>query len=239
MKNKNSIPFVKIIVSLLIGYHLIMIVIMPNRQSMLYDTLRPYFISYARSFSMDSIWAYYAPNPITYFYFKYEVIKKKSVETYRWPPTRRESKRVLFNHKRFISHSQFFLIMGANNVRRHFIPYLCRLHPLAKEIAVKVVYESRPHFKKAKIMDLDFWPISNKNMQEALLTTGRCRRNKRSKMRDINSMEENELKNTETINDADVRSYEDSPIPHPKPKGWGDQPMPPLAPPDKELEEQF
>ena len=97
--------------------------------------------------------------------------------------------------------------MGSNNIRRHFIPYLCRLHPLAKEIAVKVIYESRPHFKKAKIMDLSFWPVSNKNMQEVFMASARCRRNKRSKVRDINSTEEwndeNEWENTETTNNEE------------------------------------
>ncbi len=207
MKNKNSISFVKIIVSILIVYHVAMILVVPNRQSMLYDVLRPYFISYSRSFSMDAVWAYYAPNPVTYFYFQYEVIKKKSVETYRWPPTRKESKRVLFNHKRFISHSQFFLIMGAPNIRKHFIPYLCQLHPLAKEIAVKIIYEDRPHFKKAKVMKLAFWPTNNKNMKEVFMAAAPCRRKKSSKVRDINMVEEDSNSAWENINDIDMEEW--------------------------------
>lgn len=206
MKNKKIILSLKIIVSLWIVYHLAMILIIPNRSSMANESFRPYFISYAQSLSMNSAWAYYAPNPITYFYFQYEVIKKQSVETYRWPPSRTESKRILFNHKRFITHSLFFWKIGAEHIRKHFLPYLCRLHPLAEEIAIKIIYENRSHFKKAKIMHVPFWPTSNKNMQALTITSSRCRRAKKSKMREINSTEDTEEWN-ETNDTYDEESF--------------------------------
>ena len=206
MKNKKLFAVVKIFISLFVVYHLLMVAIIPNRYSMLFDALRPYLMPYAHTLAMDSVWGYYAPNPIIYFYFRYEVIKKNSVETYRWPPTRQESKRILFNHIRFVVHSQYFFRMDKNNIRRHFIPYLCRLHPMAKEIAIKIKYENRPHFKKAKIMDLPFWPVNNKDMKEVFITSSRCRRSKHSK-RDISSIESSEEDGEEEFFDENTLDH--------------------------------
>lgn len=178
----------KFFLSLFILYHLAMMFITPHYMSMVHERLMPYFTSYAYTLSFKTNWDFYSPNPTYYYYFKYEVIDSKNkVGTFRWPPSRKESKRIYLNHNRLIYHARFFIILGQKNIRQHFIPYLCYLHPEATEITMKVIFEARPHFKKAKVFGPRFFSADNKqNMKEWFTVSSRCKRRKKS--RNINTL---------------------------------------------------
>ncbi len=180
--NTFILPFIKVLVSVFIMYHLLMVFFTPPRHSVVYDFFKPYFHSYAHSLSMDNYHMPYMLDPLGdhdndnsflshySFYFQYKVIKttppkkrrktkrrKRSVkknfaEVYRWPPTRKESRRVFFNHNRLMVHSQFFInmVVRERSIRRYFLPYLCRLHPLAKRISLKVVLEKQERVYKPR-----------------------------------------------------------------------------------------
>ena len=216
MKKKNiknpvlNISLLKIFVSLFIVYHLMMAAVI-QRDSVVHNFFRPWFVSYARSLSMDSLRAPYVLSPfgpldggISHYsaYFQYEVIKnisageksgskkrfhrtrrrggqKQSVQHYRWPPARRESGRVFFNHNRLLAHSSFFmnvLPLSARLLRRHFLPYLCRLHPLADKVVLKLVIDrqiktySRSR-RRARLRARRYQPDDN-----TLTASLRCRR---------------------------------------------------------------
>ncbi len=190
MKKKNlktSIPFLKIILSLWIVYHLLVIIIMPHKQSPSYLFFRPYLTSYARSLSMDSNWKSDTLDPGRYFYLEYDVTRKNSIETYQWPPSRKESKRVFFNHNRLIAHSRFFLNIRKRYIRRAFLPYLCRLHPSAEEISLRVLLKKHSYSKKAPLSSFSF-SAKKPKQREWLIGYSSCRKERRKTERMINNI---------------------------------------------------
>ena len=195
IKNKKLRVFLKVFLSLCIFYHLAMIFIIPHRMSMVYERLMPYFSSYANTLALNTTWDFYAPNPSHYYYFEYAVIDlRDKVSTFRWPPSRVESKRIYLNHNRLIYHSRFFMILGKQPIRKHFLPYLCSLHPEATEITIKAILEDRPHFKKAKVFRPRFFSANNEqNMKIWFSTSARCK--KRGKLRNIDSHDSFEEEN--------------------------------------------
>ena len=192
IKNKKLRGVLKVLLSLFILYHLAMMFIVPHYMSMIHEKVMPYFKPYAHTLSFSTSWDFYAPNPTYYYFFEYEIIHSKNkVDTFRWPPSRKESKRIYLNHNRLIYHSRFFMLLGKRHIIRHFIPYLCRIHPLADEITVQVMVENRPHFKKAKILDpRGFSPDNRKNMNTVFSASSRCRKQAKSR-------------NIDTVNDKD------------------------------------
>ena len=211
-QNSKTQFIVKVFLSLFVLYHLSMIFISPHIMSLAHETLMPYFSPYASTLSLNTSWNFYAPNPAYYHYLTYEVIDSKSkVGDFRWPPKRKESKLIYLNHNRLIYHARFFIMAGPQNIRRYFIPYLCRLHPSATEITLKIILENRPHFKKAKTFKSTFFSANNQDnmkMWSAPIHT-RCARKK--KLRHIDSEESlnDAIEPTEDIGYEDT-GYEDT-----------------------------
>jgi len=180
-KTKKWENILKIFLSLFILYHLTMIFAVPHRRSMIHDKLMPYFTFYAHSLSFNISWDFYAPNPSSYHYFEYEIVSKKhKVETYRWPPSKKEFNRMDLNYKRLLYHSRFFMLLGSNHIQSHFLPYLCSIHPEASHITAKAFVENRPHFKKAKILkpsslsennksNMRLWSVSSKACKKKII----------------------------------------------------------------------
>lgn len=208
IKNKNLRLFLKFFLSLCILYHLAMIVVTPHRMSMIHEHLMPYFSSYASALSLNNSWDFYAPNPSHYYYFEYEVIDSKDkVGTFRWPPSRKESKRIYLNHNRLIYHSRFFMVLGKESIRKYFLPYLCSLHFEATEITIKAILENRPHFKKAKVFRPNFFSADNKqNMKTWFATSARCK--KRGKSRNIDNMSDSFEEEDYLLEDEDSQEVE-------------------------------
>ena len=196
----------KLLVSVFIVYHLLMVFISPNKLSMIHEKLMPYFISYAHTLAMDVGWSFYAPNPYSYFYFEYEVIYKNDrVNTFRWPPSRKESKKNIFSYNRLISHTLFFMLSGARNVRKHLLPYLCHIHPESKEITAQAIVEDRPHFKKAQVLDpMSLSPQNQENMKVWYKTSRRCYHKKKSRSIDSEDiLDEDSFTTSEYNNEMD------------------------------------
>ena len=197
LKQSPKIGFItKLFLSLFVLYHLCMIFISPHVMSLAHNRLMPYFAPYANTLSLSASWNFYTPNPNYYYYFHYEVIDSKSkVGSFRWPPKRKESKRIYLNHNRLIHHTRFFVMAGPKNIRRYFIPYLCRLHPLASEIILKVRLERRwLRFKKQKkvFRPAVFSAENKENTKEWPDIHLKCTRKK--KQRHIDSYEPNKNK---------------------------------------------
>ncbi len=186
-ENKISRFILKLLLSLFVLYHLSMIFISPNTRSLAHEALMPYFTFYASALSLNNAWDFYAPNPTYYYYLEYEVIDSKDkVATFRWPPKRKESQLIYLNHNRLLYHARFFIMAGPQNIRRYLIPYFCRQHPFADEITLKIMFENRPHFKKARTFRSDFFSAENlENMKMWSNIHARCKKQK--KARKINS----------------------------------------------------
>ena len=182
-ENKTSRFILKLLLSLFILYHLSMIFIMPNINSLAHEQLNPYFTFYASTLSLNNAWDFYAPNPAYYYYFEVEVIDSKDqVDTFRWPEKRKESLLIYLNYNRLIYHARFFIITGPQSIRRYLIPYFCRRYPTANEVTLKIMIENRPHFKKAKTFRQDFFSAQNKeNMKTWSTIHAKCKKRKKSR----------------------------------------------------------
>ena len=168
----------KILLSLYIFYHLAAVFITPQKISMFYKHFKPYLISYAQTLSLQRDWNFYALKRAHYYNFEYIVINgKNKVEKFLWPPSRKEVKRIYLNHNRLIRHSRFFMTKGRRYIRRHFIPYLCDLHPSANKITIKAVLKRPPRLKNA------FHSPIYDNPEEWFSISSRC--SKRKKARNI------------------------------------------------------
>ena len=170
----------KIFLSLYILYHLAVVFITPQKMSILYKNFGSYFVSYAQTLFIDGNWNFYIPRRSHYYNFKYTIMEgKKKTGTFWWPPSRREVKRIYLNHNRLISHSRFFMVVGGRNIRRHFVPYLCDLHPSADRIVVKATLKRKPRLKNA------FNSSIYDSKEEWFSVNSRC--SKRKKARNIDS----------------------------------------------------
>lgn len=178
----------KIFLSFYILYHLAVVFVTPQRMSMLRKNFGSYFISYAQTLFIDGSWNFYIPRRSHYYDFKYTVMEgKRKIGTFRWPPSRREVKRIYLNHNRLISHSRFFMIIGGRNIRRHFIPYLCDLHPSADKITVKAILKRKPRLKNA------FDSAIYDNKKEWFSVSSKCSKRKKARNIDSTLEEENNL----------------------------------------------
>ena len=196
LKQNQKIRFIaKLFLSLFVLYHLFMIFISPHIRSLAHKKFMPFFAPYANTFSLNTSWNFYTPNPNYYYYFSYDVMDLKSkAGSFRWPPKRKESKRIYLNHNRLIHHARFFITAGPRNIRRYFIPYLCHLHPSARKISLKVKLKHRRlRFKKKSAF---FSAKNQESMEEWPDIILKCPRKK--KQRQIDSHEPNEYNINQT-----------------------------------------
>ena len=213
-KSLKQSPKTKLMVqfclSLFVLYHLFMIFISPHVMSIAHEKLMPFFAPYASTLALNTSWNFYAPNPIYYHYWTYEVIDSKSkVGDFRWPPKREESKLIYLNHNRLIYHSRFFIIAGPRNVKRYFIPYLCRLHPLATEITLKVIFENRPHFKNAKTFKPTFFSAENQENKHVWSAPIHAKCKRKKSQRHIDSENDSFIDETELTTEDLEPEYEE------------------------------
>ncbi len=189
MKNENFRIVLKILLSVAIVYHLLVIFLMPNQISMLASQWSPYLRPYTDNLFMNIKGSNHVLNPGTYFYLNYKVFYKDGrAEALKWPPSRKESNLVFFNHNRLIYHTQYFVLSGKKSLRRFFIPYLCRLHEGARKVSVEAVLQNRPRFRKARIVDPSFLSMGYNDQEIILFRTSRkCRKVRR--VRELDHME--------------------------------------------------
>lgn len=204
---QNSVlhKLLKILASLFVVYHLMVVVVMPYPSSLLYKTFSPYLMFYAGTLNMAGSWDLFS-HPGSYIYFEYEVrgqnTKKtgrkkrriKTSQTFIWPPSRKESDRIYFNHNRLIFHTRYFYKTHSPTLlRRHFLPFLCQLHPQAKSLSLKAFRKDQIPYQKArshKNYSFDFM-IHRKRKKQAHLqfeVTALCAN--RDHIRSIDSEEE-------------------------------------------------
>lgn len=202
-------------VSLWLVYHLMVIVIMPQPLSLLYAPLKPYLMPYAHTLNLSNIWSFFAPNPDHYSYFEYDVYyenpvrvkntakrrrgkkarrlkaRRQNKKTFIWPLSRKESERMSQNHNRLIFHSIFFYnTHSPRTVRKHLLPFLCRLHPQGLRVVARAMRTDRPPFSKARGKNYSFHSMVYRGRGkpvEKFQTARRCPRNKN--LRQIDSID--------------------------------------------------
>lgn len=146
----------KLLISLWLVYHLFIVALFPNTQSLLSRKLDKYLLPYANMFNMNTPWQFFSPFPGPKMYLEYEVSQTQMSDSgtteveskkYYWPPLERGS-HDWDNFRRRI-YSSRFLAMDERRLKDAFVPWICRLHPEAMMASVEIVMAPVPNIEKA------------------------------------------------------------------------------------------
>ena len=136
--------FLKVIISLVLVYHLFMILFLPQFRFTHHQEWMNYFKFYQFIFSFNSRWDKYSIQLLPKFYLKYEVrekSKRKNSKTFIWPPSHKEH--LVFNHKRLVANTMHLVNRGPVSVQRYLLPWLCRKHDNAQFIKAQAIAISK------------------------------------------------------------------------------------------------
>ena len=134
----------KVLISLVLVYHLFMILLLPQFRFTHHQGWMNYFKFYQFIFSFNNRWDKYSIQLLPKFYLKYEVLeqsKGKKSKTFIWPPSHEEH--LIFNHKRLVNNTMHLINRGPVNVQRYLLPWLCRKHENARLIKAEAIAISK------------------------------------------------------------------------------------------------
>lgn len=145
----------KVGVSLLIIYHLLCIVILPNYNSLLGRSVGDYLTAYANTLNFNTTWMFFSPNPGGQRFIEFQISKGKDPdEISYWPPKSRAG--ILWdNYNRRMYHSML-TTLSDSRVRGYFVPFLCRTHPYAKHVTIQTLTDSTPAIENAQLDERKF-----------------------------------------------------------------------------------
>lgn len=137
---------IRILLSIFIIYHLIVILVYPNPISIPGRMVTKWTVDYANLFNLNTTWQFFSPDPTGHVFLRYEVLETEDPEEepkeHLWPPARGEFKLHDFWF-RLVYHSRH-MIMSHERMEANLLPWLCRKHPEAKQIVLKGVVEELP-----------------------------------------------------------------------------------------------
>lgn len=146
----------KVLISVWLVYHLFIIALFPNTQSLLSRKLDRYLLPYANTFNMNTPWQFFSPFPGPKMYIEYEVSNTQMSEggatevdskKYYWPPQDRS--KIDWDNFRRRLYSSRFLSMDEKRLKEAFIPWVCRQHPDAMMVSLDVIMAPVPNIEKA------------------------------------------------------------------------------------------
>lgn len=150
----------KFVISLWLVYHLFIISLFPNTQSLLSRKLDRYLLPYANMFGMNTPWQFFSPIPGPKSYIEYEVSQTRmgdsgmtevdSKKSY-WPPLE-PGKHDWDNFRRRL-YSSRFLAMDERRLKEVFVPWICRLNPDAMMVSLDVVIAPVANIEKASSLE--------------------------------------------------------------------------------------
>jgi hypothetical protein len=158
----------KIFFSVAIVYHLIVIVILPNSDSILGRELGPYLAPYANVFGLNTSWRFFSPEPSPAIYYIYDADmddggtveaadnfwKRRGFVTGRWPPDK-PTGMLSQNVKRLAYHSRFTTV-NSEKTEKFLGDLLCRFYPRAHTISVRGIVEEMPSIENFDSNRLNF-----------------------------------------------------------------------------------
>lgn len=146
----------KFLISLWLVYHLFIILLFPNTQSLLSRKLDRFLLPYANTLNMNTPWQFFSPFPGPKFYIEYEVSSTQTSESgeiqvegkrYFYPPES-HTEPDWDNFRRRL-YSARFVAMDPNRLKEVFIPWVCRQHPDATMVSAEVIMAPVPNIEKA------------------------------------------------------------------------------------------
>jgi hypothetical protein len=145
----------KFLISLWLVYHLFIIALFPNTQSLLSRQLDTYLLPYANLFNMNTPWQFFSPTPGPKMYIEYEVSNTQTSDLgttqieskkYYWPP---QEHKFDFESFRRRLYSARFMAVDPERLKEVFIPWICRQHPDAMMVSLEVIMAPIPNVEKA------------------------------------------------------------------------------------------
>ncbi|MBX9767749.1 MAG: hypothetical protein K2X47_10795 [Bdellovibrionales bacterium] len=125
----------KLLLTLFGVYHLIVIVVIPNRSNYFNIPLGPYILPYANTMSLNVSWQFFAPEPGPAVFWEAEV--KQDLVTIAKEMLPEEENKFLLRtrYNRRVSMMRF-LYNDFSRVSALYVPYLCRMYPEATDVKV-------------------------------------------------------------------------------------------------------
>ena len=129
--------------------HLIVILLVPNRESYLNQTLLPIINPYINLISMNTAWQFFSPDPgpATYILSRVQKSAETIAEEYMPPEKDPFTFRTFFNRRVAVMR---FLGKDPECARQILIPWLCQKYPEATSVHVQKVMVSVPSLDSVK-----------------------------------------------------------------------------------------
>ncbi len=147
----------KIILSLWLVYHLFVILLFPNTQSLLSRKLDFILLPYANTFNLNTPWQFFSPFPGPKMYIEYTTYKHnpgaenqeiiEDGEKHFFPP-KNHYEPDWDNWRRQLYLARF-VATESERFKKYFIPWLCRKHPGVTGISLEVIFAPVPNVEKA------------------------------------------------------------------------------------------
>ena len=158
-----SPDLIKKILSVFLVYHLLVIVVLPNCDSILGRKLSPWLTPYANTLGLNTSWRFFSPEPSPTIYYVYDADTAESPAraaadqfwqergfiTGRWPPEQPQGM-LAENIRRLVYHSRF-TTMNAERVEKFMGSLLCRFFPQAPTVSVRAVLQEIPSIEKSAL----------------------------------------------------------------------------------------
>jgi hypothetical protein len=149
----------RVVLSVFIVYHLLVISVMPNRSSFLGRQLEPWINPYANLLGLNITWNFFAPDPEHTMYIHYRVYfpeneggeSRDPVEGFI-PPAK--EKIVVDTSARRFFYAMRFLILDQRRMKVLLVPFLCRSHEGAEEVHIKSILEPIPSLDLSRIGEM-------------------------------------------------------------------------------------
>lgn len=146
---KKPALWLRIVLSVFIVYHLIVISVLANGSSFLGRRLDPWISFYGNLLGLNVAWNFFAPDPAHTMFIHYTVRfdgkegeePRDSVEGYI-PPEK--EKIVIDTSKRRFLYAMRFLVFDERRMKILLGPFLCRQHPGAHAVHLENILEPIP-----------------------------------------------------------------------------------------------
>lgn len=149
-EKRTSRPvWLRVLLSIFIVYHLIVISVLANGGSFLGRKLGPWISPYGNLFGVNVVWNFFAPDPAHTMYIHYVVHFLDSEEGTQLDPVEgfippEKEKIVVNTSKRRFLYAMRSLIFDEKRMKVFLGPFLCRQHPGADSIVIKNILEPIP-----------------------------------------------------------------------------------------------
>lgn len=142
----------KVVLSVFIIYHLIVMVMMPFGSSVLQRRYSDYFLKYANTIFLNQVWTFFSPDPATIFFIQYTVYfsdTKKEPETFYIPDNREKFGSNVYQQRNHTM-TRLFLV-DPIRIESTLGPWACAQHPGAESITVEAVTRPIPNLESVSV----------------------------------------------------------------------------------------